>query len=106
LCRRRTVRGTRLAAEQAARHPARPEQYVEGFETGYEQVRETPEELRGPNFARGIAREEPAGPPPQRRFSEGIEQTPDEGVEQAPEQAATRVERRFSEGVAKRPTSS
>ena len=84
------------AARDAEKHPARPEQYVEGFQTGYDQERDTAEELQGPNFARGVAKEDAPGPPPQGRFSEGIEQDPDE--------TATQAERRFSEGAEKRPT--
>jgi hypothetical protein len=81
------------AAARAAEHPARPEQYVEGFQTGYDQARDTPDELRGPNFARGIAEEAPPGPQPQGRFSEGMEQTSTT--------AAKQTERRFSEGIEK-----
>ena len=79
------------AAARAAEHPARPEQYVEGFQTGYDQARDTPDELLGPNFARGIAKEQTPGPQPQGRFSEGAETTG--------ETEEKTVERRFSEGV-------
>ena len=70
---------------------ARPEQYQEGFETGYEQARDTPEELLGPNFARGVAEEQPPGPQRQGRFSEGAETTGETEEKTA--------ERRFSEGI-------
>jgi hypothetical protein len=75
-------------------HVARPEQYQEGFETGYDQAQDTPEELLGPNFARGVAEETP-GPPRQGRFSEGAETTG--------EADETTAERRFSEGIEGRP---
>jgi len=70
---------------------ARPEQFHEGFQTGYDQARDTPDELLGPNFARGIAKEQTPGPQPQGRFSEGAETTG--------ETEEKTVERRFSEGV-------
>ena len=61
----------RTAEEAAAErleheHPARPEQTEEGFETGYDQERDTPEE------------ELPDSPENEveRRFSEGIERSP------------------------------
>ena len=86
------------AAEQAEHeHPARPEQTDEGFETGYDQERDTPEEQLEPNFARGIAREDLPGTEKHGRFSEGEEQLPD-----SPEKE---IERRFSEGVERSPTS-
>jgi hypothetical protein len=88
---KKKVRPPEVVDEQ---HVARPEQYQEGFETGYDQGRDTPEELLGPNFARGIAEERP-GPPRQGRFSEGSETTDDTDEK-------TR-ERRFSEGVEGRP---
>ena len=78
------------AAARAEAHPGRPEQFVEGFETGYDQARDTPEEMLGPNFARGNTVEDAPGPQRQGRFSEGAEQ---EG-----ETAEKVVEGRFSEG--------
>jgi hypothetical protein len=90
-------------AEEAAveraehEHPARPEQADEGFETGYDQERDTPEEELEPNFARGIAREDVPGTEKHGRFSEGQEELPD-----SPEKE---IERRFSEGIERSPTS-
>ena len=56
-------------------HPAQPEQPGdEGFEQGYDQHRDTPEEELEPNFARGISREDPPGTEHHGRFSEGAEQ--------------------------------
>lgn len=78
-------------------HPARPEQTDEGFGTGYDQERDTPEEQLEPNFARGISREDAPGTERHGRFSDGAEQLPD-----TPEKE---VERRFSEGVERSPTS-
>ena len=80
-------------------HPARPEQTGDdaGFATGVDQKPDPPEEELEPNFARGIAHEDPPGTEQQGRFSEGIEQTPD-----SPEKE---VERRFSEGIERSPTS-
>jgi hypothetical protein len=78
-------------------HPARPEQTDQGFETGYDQERDTPEEELEPNYARGISQEEPPGTEKHGRFSEGQEELPDSPEKQ--------VERRFSEGVERSPTS-
>jgi hypothetical protein len=75
-------------------HPAAPEQVDEGFETGYDQARDTPEEEQEPNFARGLAEPETEH---RGRFSEGQEELPD-----TPEKE---VERRFSEGIERSPTS-
>ena len=56
-------------------HPAKPEQTDdEGFEQGYDQHRDTPEEELEPNFARGIS-EEPPGGERHGRFSTGGEET-------------------------------
>jgi hypothetical protein len=94
---------TARTAEDAAaervehEHPARPEQPDEGFETGYDQERDTPEEQLEPNFARGISHEEPPGTEHHGRFSEGQEELPE-----TPEKT---VERRFSEGIERSPTS-
>jgi hypothetical protein len=75
-------------------HPAAPEQTDEGYETGYDQKRDTPEEELEPNFARGIAEPDTEE---RGRFSEGQEELPD-----TPEKE---VERRFSEGIERSPTS-
>ncbi len=86
------------AEERALReHPAKPEQTDEGFETGYDQARDTPEEQLEPNFARGISQEQPPGTEHHGRFSEGAEELPD-----TPEKE---IERRFSEGIERSPTS-
>jgi hypothetical protein len=87
------------AAEEKAlhEHPAKPEQPHEGFETGYDQRRDTPEEELGPNFARGISAEPPEGGR-EGRFSTGEEKLPEEDPEK-------HVERRFSEGIERDPTS-
>ena len=79
-------------------HPAKPEQTDEGFETGYDQQRDTPEEELEPNYARGIAREDVPGAERHGRFSEGQEELPPDTPEKT-------VERRFSEGVERSPTS-
>jgi hypothetical protein len=88
------------AAEERAlnEHPADSEQINEGFETGYDQRRDTPEEELGPNFARGISHEEPPGTERHGRFSTGEEELPEDDPEK-------NVERRFSEGIERDPTS-
>jgi len=79
-------------------HPGKPEQPgIEGFEQGYDQDRDTPEEELEPNFARGISHEDAPGTEHHGRFSQGAEQTGE-----TPEKT---VERRFSEGVERSPTS-
>ena len=95
---------TARTAEEAAaeliehEHPARPEQtHDEGFERGYDQKRDTPEEELEPNYARGISREDVPGTEKHGRFSEGQEELPDSPEKQ--------VERRFSEGIERSPTS-
>jgi len=94
-----TDRTTRdAAAEKLAReHPAKPEQTRGGFQEGYDQRRDTPEEELEPNYARGISHEDPPGTEKHGRFSEGQEELPD-----SPEKE---VERRFSEGIERSPTS-
>ena len=95
----RTDRTTRAAAEEGLEHehPAKPEQPGnEGFEQGFDQNRDTPEEELESNYARGISAEPPEGDR-QGRFSTGHEETPD-----TPEKD---VERRFSEGIEESPTS-
>jgi hypothetical protein len=80
-------------------HPAKPEQtHDEGFEQGYDQKRDTPEEQLEPNFARGISREDAPGTERHGRFSTGEEELPEEDPEK-------NVERRFSEGIERDPTS-
>ena len=83
--------GEEAAAESLEHeHPAKPEQTDdEGFEQGYDQHRDTPEEELEPNFARGIS-EEPPGRRGHGRFSDRRR-----GDARAPEKE---VERRFSEG--------
>jgi len=77
---------------------ARPEQPGEGgFETGSEHGPDTPEEELEPNFARGISAEPPEGGR-HGRFSEGEEELPRDAGEKD-------VERRFSEGIERSPTS-
>ena len=87
------------AAERLEReHPARPEQGADdGFAEGIDHKPDTPEEELEPNFARGIADEEPPGTERHPRFSDGQEELPD-----TPEKE---VERRFSEGIERSPTS-
>jgi hypothetical protein len=93
----------RTAEEAAAqrledKHPASPEQIDEGYETGYDQARDTPEERLGPNFARGIADEEDPELKHRGRFSQGEEELPEDTPEKT-------VQRRFSEGIERDPTS-
>jgi hypothetical protein len=87
------------AAERVeGEHPASAEQGDdEGIAKGFDQEKDTPEEELQPNFARGISNEDLPESQEKRRFSEGIEQTPD-----APDE---NVERRFSEGIERSPTS-
>jgi len=84
-------------AQDAHDGPARSEQTDEGFETGYDQERDTAEEQLEPNFARGIADEDAPGAEHRGRFSEGQEDLPE-----TPEK---NVERRFSEGIERNPES-
>jgi hypothetical protein len=76
-------------------HPAQPDQHDENFATGVERPG-APEEEMEPNFARGIS-EDPAGGDRRGRFSTGEEVDP--------ENPQNNVERRFSEGVERSPTS-
>lgn len=101
---RTDARDARTEHEGAARAgnaghdgPAQSEQTDEGFETGYDQERDTAEEQLEPNFARGIADEDAPGADHKGRFSEGQEELPE-----SPEK---NVERRFSEGTERSPTS-
>ena len=77
--------------------PAQSEQTDEGFETGFDQDRDTAEEQLEPNFARGIADEDAPDADHKGRFSEGQEELPE-----TPDKT---VERRFSEGIERSPTS-
>ena len=79
-------------------HPAKPQQTDEGYETGYDQRRDTPEETLEPNFARGVADEDAPETRRHGRFSEGHEERPRDTPEK-------KVERRFSEGVERSPES-
>lgn len=65
--------------------------------TGIDHKPDTPEEQLEPNYARGIAHEDPPGTEHHGRFSEGQEELPE-----TPEKT---VERRFSEGIERSPTS-
>jgi hypothetical protein len=93
----------RRTAEEAAaerlehEHPARPKQTDESFATGVDQKPDAPDEEREPNYARGIAHEEPPGTERHGRFSEGAEELPDTTEKE--------IERRFSEGTERSPTS-
>ena len=69
------IETTRDAAAEKLEHehPAKPEQtHDEGFEQGFDQHRDTPEEELEPNFARGISAEPPEGER-HGRFSTGEE---------------------------------
>jgi hypothetical protein len=85
------------AAEQVeGQHPASPEQGPgEGFAKGVESEAAEPGQEERPDFARGI--DQPRDYV-QRRFSEGVEQTPEDDPDK-------NVERRFSEGIERSPTS-
>ena len=76
------------------KHPAKPEQQ-DSFEKGHEQKPDSPEENLEPDSARGQRHGEPDEE--EGRFSEGQETLPD-----SPEK---HVERRFSEGIERSPTS-
>ena len=78
-------------------HPAAPEQVDEGYATGIDHKPDPPEEELEPNFARGIADEDPVRDEERGRFSEGQEELPD-----SPEK---HVEGRFSTGIDESPTS-
>jgi hypothetical protein len=95
-----TERTAEKAAAQRAlnEHPADSQQVNEGFETGYDQVRDTPEERRGSNFARGNSDEVAPGTERKGRFSTGEETLPEDDPENT-------VQRRFSEGIEERPKS-
>ena len=110
------------------RHPARPEQTDEGYATGFNHEPDSPEQELEPDFARGRAETDPHK---HGRFSTSEEkQLPDSpeelepdfargraetdphkhgrfstGEEQLPDSPEKDVERRFSEGVERSPTS-
>ena len=93
----RSRTGTGHDAHDSHDGPAKAEQTDEGFETGYDQERDTAEEQLEPNFARGIADDDAPGTEHKGRFSEGQEDLPE-----TPEK---NVERRFSEGIERDPES-
>ena len=69
--------GRRGRREVEHEHPAQPEQTGdEGFESGQDHKRDTPEEEREPNFARGSPRRRCPGTEHHGRFSEGQEDLP------------------------------
>ena len=70
-------------------HPAAPEQTEHGFDEGAGRRPRPPSQRCVGRFSNGIAAED--SDRERRRFSEGIEQSPD-----APDNA---TERRFSEGI-------
>jgi hypothetical protein len=88
------------AAEQREqhKHPARPQGSGAGFAEGAARDPVAPGDRPGPDFARGERTGPESDVERQRRFSEGIEQEP----EDAPDKS---VERRFSEGSEESPTS-
>jgi hypothetical protein len=93
--------GERRDAEGEAtqhKHPGQPMEDGPGFAEGAETEPETPEEELEPDFARGVRQGPEAETEVHHRFSEGIEQEPDD----APDK---NVERRFSEGIEESPTS-
>ena len=73
--------------------PASPEQ-KDSFEKGHDEKPDPPEENLDPDFARGQRHGEPGE---EERFSEGQEATGDTPGKE--------VERRFSEGIERSPTS-
>ena len=81
------------------KHPAAPEQTGpdEGFGEGAADGVKTPGEDLEPDYARGLRTGPEAEVEHKGRFSEGAEQLPD-----TPEKV---VERRFSEGIERSPTS-
>jgi hypothetical protein len=78
-------------------HPAQPDTPDSGYAEGVDHKPDTPEEELEPDFARGVAEEDPERLEHKGRFSEGAEELPD-----TPEK---NVERRFSEGIEESPTS-
>ncbi len=57
-------------------HPARPERPNEGFVEGVDHKPDAPEEQREPNYARGIAHQDPLGTQRRGRFSDSAERSP------------------------------
>ena len=86
------------AEEPDHRHPARPEQYNESFARGQTQLPHDPATEPGPNFARGIAAEDGPHGEDEGRYSRGEEALPDTDPEK-------HIERRFSQGSERSPTS-
>jgi hypothetical protein len=88
------------AAEEALehKHPAAPEQPDSGFAEGVDAKPDAPEEELEPDFARGIRTGPESEVEHKGRFSEGIEQLPEDSPDKT-------VERRFSEGIERSPTS-
>jgi hypothetical protein len=78
-------------------HPAAPEQLEHGFDEGAGRRPRTPAQRRVGRFSDGAERLPREPDPPTRRFSEGIESSPE-----SDENAA---ERRFSEGIERDPAS-
>ena len=75
-------------------HPAQPDQPDHGFAEGAEEI---PHEERESDFARGVREGPEIEVEHKGRFSEGAEELPE-----TPEKV---VERRFSEGIEQSPTS-
>jgi hypothetical protein len=99
----RSEQRAREAADEAEEklqheHPAEPQGPRHGFAEGVDHKPDTPDEELEPDFARGIRTGPESDVEVTRRFSEGIEQEP----EDAPDKS---VERRFSEGIEESPTS-
>jgi hypothetical protein len=91
------------AADAAAeriehKHPAEPQGPEAGFAEGEKRFPGSPEEEAEPDFARGLRTGPEAELEHQGRFSEGIEQEPEDSPDKT-------VERRFSEGIEESPTS-
>jgi hypothetical protein len=68
------------------------------FAEGVDETPDAPSEELQPDFARGVRKGPEEETEHEKRFSEGVEQTP----EDAPDK---NVERRFSQGVERSPTS-
>jgi hypothetical protein len=81
------------------KHPAQPEQGAgdTGFAEGLDHKPDMPDEELEPDYARGLRSGPEVEVEHRGRFSEGVEEEPEN-----PENA---VERRFSEGVERSPTS-
>jgi len=88
------------AATQQAEytHPARPEQFDEGFARGQTELPHDPALQPGPNYARGVATEDEPHTQQPGRFSRGQEELPVDHPEKL-------VEGDFSIGSEQLPTS-